>query len=37
MIKGPVDSTSASYEQPKNSFGGRIGYEQNIYNLALND
>ncbi|MGI9341937.1 MAG: type II secretion system protein [Gammaproteobacteria bacterium] len=36
LIKGPVDATNASYAQPTNSFGGMIGYEQNIYNLTGN-
>lgn len=33
FIKGPVDGTAASYQQPLHSFGGMIGFQQNLYNL----
>jgi len=34
LIAGPVDNTSASYQQPSNSFGGLIGIGFNLYNLS---
>ncbi len=34
LIAGPVDSTSASYQQPSNSFGGLIGIDLNLFNLS---
>ena len=34
LIAGPVDNTSASYQQPSNSFGGLIGVDLNLYNLS---
>lgn len=34
LIAGPVDTSSASYQQPSNSFGGLIGIDLNIYNLS---
>ena len=34
LIGGPVDTTDAAYEQPRNSFGGNVGIELNLYNLS---
>ena len=34
LIAGPVDTTTASYQQPSNSFGGLIGVDLNLYNLS---
>jgi len=34
FLKGPVDSTAASYQQPAHAFGGLIGFEQGQYNLT---
>ena len=34
LIAGPVDSTTASYQQPSNSFGGLVGVDLNLYNLS---
>jgi prepilin-type N-terminal cleavage/methylation domain-containing protein len=34
FLKGPVDGTAASYQQPAHAFGGLIGFEQNLYNLS---
>lgn len=34
LIAGPVDGTSASYQQPSNSFGGLIGIDLNLFNLS---
>ena len=34
LIAGPVDNTSASYQQPSNSFGGLVGIDLNVYNLS---
>lgn len=34
FIKGPVDGTAASYQQPSHAFGGLIGFEQGLYNLS---
>ncbi len=34
LIKGPVDNTAASYQQPSNAFGGQIGIGFNTYGLA---
>ena len=34
LIAGPVDTTSASYQQPSNSFGGLVGVDLNLYNLS---
>ncbi|CAG0940374.1 hypothetical protein GPROT2_00915 [Gammaproteobacteria bacterium] len=34
FIKGPVDNTAASYQQPSHAFGGLIGFEQGLYNLS---
>ncbi len=34
FLKGPVDGTGASYQQPSHSFGGLIGFQQNLYNLS---
>lgn len=34
LIAGPVDNTSASYQQPSNSFGGLIGIDLNLFNLS---
>lgn len=34
FIKGPVDGTAASYQQPTHAFGGLIGFEQGVYNLS---
>lgn len=34
LIAGPVDATSASYQQPSNSFGGLLGIDLNVYNLS---
>ena len=34
LIAGPVDNTTASYQQPSNSFGGLVGVDLNIYNLS---
>ena len=34
LIAGPVDNTVGSYQQPSNSFGGLIGIDLNMYNLA---
>ncbi len=33
FLKGPVDTTSAAYQQPAHAYGGQIGFEQGIYNL----
>ena len=34
LIAGPVDNTTASYQQPSNSFGGLIGIDLSLYNLS---
>jgi len=34
FIKGPVDGTAASYQQPTHSFGGLVGFEQGLYGLS---
>jgi prepilin-type N-terminal cleavage/methylation domain-containing protein len=34
FLKGPVDTTTASYQQPSHAFGGLIGFERNLYNLS---
>jgi len=34
LIAGPVDSTSGSYQQPSNSFGGLVGVDLSLYNLS---
>lgn len=34
LIAGPVDNTSASYQQPSNAFGGLVGIDLNVYNLS---
>lgn len=34
FIKGPVDTTTAAYQQPSHGFGGLIGFEQGLYNLS---
>lgn len=34
LIKGPVNATVASYQQPTNSFGGMVGIDVGIYNLG---
>jgi prepilin-type N-terminal cleavage/methylation domain-containing protein len=34
FLKGPVDDTAASYQQPAHSFKGLIGFEQGLYNLS---
>jgi prepilin-type N-terminal cleavage/methylation domain-containing protein len=34
FIKGPVDATAASYQQPTHAFGGLVGFEQGLYNLS---
>lgn len=34
FIKGPVDTTAASYQQPAHAFGGLIGFERGLYNLS---
>lgn len=34
LIAGPVDNTSASYQQPSNAFGGLIGVQLRGYNLS---
>lgn len=34
LLKGPVDVTAASYQQPANSFGGIIGFGQGLHNLG---
>lgn len=36
FIKGPVDATAASYQQPTHAFGGLIGFEQGLYGLSGN-
>jgi prepilin-type N-terminal cleavage/methylation domain-containing protein len=36
FLKGPVDNTAASYQQPTHAFGGLIGFEQGLYNLSGN-
>jgi prepilin-type N-terminal cleavage/methylation domain-containing protein len=33
FLKGPVDESSASYQQPAHTFGSQIGFEQGLYNL----
>jgi prepilin-type N-terminal cleavage/methylation domain-containing protein len=33
FIRGPVDGTAASYQQPTHAFGGLVGFEQGLYNL----
>jgi len=34
LIKGPVNNTTASYQQPSNAFGGMLGIGFNDYGLA---
>ena len=34
LIAGPVDNTTASYQQPSNSFGGLVGVDLAVYNLS---
>ena len=34
LIKGPVNTTAASYQQPSNAFGGLVGVDLNTYNLS---
>ena len=34
FLKGPVNGTAASYQQPSHAFGGLIGFEQGLYNLS---
>lgn len=34
FLKGPVDATTAAYQQPAHAFGGLIGFEQSLYNLS---
>ena len=34
FLKGPVDGTAASYQQPAHAFGGLVGFEQGLYNLS---
>ena len=34
FIKGPVDATAASYQQPSHAFGGLVGFEQGLYGLS---
>ncbi|TFG84074.1 MAG: prepilin-type N-terminal cleavage/methylation domain-containing protein [Chromatiales bacterium] len=34
FLKGPVDDTSAAYQQPAHTFGSQIGFEQGLYNLS---
>jgi prepilin-type N-terminal cleavage/methylation domain-containing protein len=36
FIKGPVDATAASYQQPTHAFGGLVGFEQGLYGLSGN-
>lgn len=36
FIKGPVDGTAASYQQPSHAFGGLVGFEQGLYGLSGN-
>ncbi len=33
FIKGPVNTTTAAYQQPSHAFGGLVGFEQGQYNL----
>jgi len=33
FIKGPVDSSDAAYRQPTHAFGGKIGYQDGMYNV----
>lgn len=34
FLKGPVDATTASYQQPSHAFGGLIGFQKGQYNLS---
>jgi prepilin-type N-terminal cleavage/methylation domain-containing protein len=34
FIKGPVDGTAASYQQPSHAFGGLVGFQQNVYGIT---
>ncbi len=34
FIKGPVDGTAASYQQPAHAFGGLVGFQQNVYGIT---
>ncbi len=34
FIKGPVDATVASYQQPTHAFGGLVGFETGLYGLS---
>ncbi|MBL8200068.1 MAG: prepilin-type N-terminal cleavage/methylation domain-containing protein [Chromatiales bacterium] len=34
FLKGPVDRSTAAYQQPAHAFGGLIGFEQGLYNLS---
>ena len=34
LIKGPVNVTAASYQQPTNAFGGLVGFAEGLYGLS---
>jgi prepilin-type N-terminal cleavage/methylation domain-containing protein len=34
FIKGPVDGTAASYQQPSHAFGGLVGVQRNVYGIT---
>jgi prepilin-type N-terminal cleavage/methylation domain-containing protein len=34
LIAGPVDASDASYDQPRNAFGGLIGVDAGLYNTS---
>lgn len=34
FIKGPVDATAGSYQQPAHAFGGLVGFEQGLYGIS---
>ena len=34
LVSGPVDNSNASYDQPRNSFGGLIGIDVSLYNTS---
>ncbi|MCL4720860.1 MAG: prepilin-type N-terminal cleavage/methylation domain-containing protein [Gammaproteobacteria bacterium] len=34
LLKGPADGTGAAYQQPAHAFGGFIGIQQNLHNVA---
>ena len=34
FLKGPVNGTAASYQQPSHAFGGLIGFQRGLWNLS---